>query len=74
VFEEMAYTGEGGEAVWARWHKTRLISHMKTEHKDYYTPRYYESLGECYIHGMMDGEAIAVQNNEGLSTQIFELR
>jgi hypothetical protein len=39
---------------------------------------YYKSLGECYIHGMMDGEAIAEQNrSEGEDkklAQVFELR
>ena len=33
-------------------------------------------LGECYIHGMMNGEAITVQNNDPTEyeTQVFELR
>ena len=35
---------------------------------------YYEFLGECYIHGMMDGEAMAYQNNNGVRAQVFELR
>lgn len=35
---------------------------------------YYEFLGECYIHGMMDGEAMAYQNDENLRAQVFELR
>jgi hypothetical protein len=35
---------------------------------------YYEMLGECYIHGMMDGEAMAHQNNEGIPTTVFEIR
>jgi hypothetical protein len=35
---------------------------------------YYEFLGESYIHGMMDGEAMAYQNENGLGTRIFELR
>jgi len=36
--------------------------------------RYYEFLGECYIHGMMDGEAMAYQNEKGLGAKVFELR
>ena len=36
--------------------------------------RYYEFLGECYIHGMMDGEAMAYQNEKGLGVKVFELR
>lgn len=47
---------------------------------------YCEFMGECYVHGMMDGEAIAVQNrkmiesqgegkaNEKIPDQVFELR
>ena len=35
---------------------------------------YYEMMGECYVHGMMDGEAMAHQNNEGILTTIFEIR
>ena len=35
---------------------------------------YYGCLGECYIHGMMDGEAMAYQNNHNLRARVFELR
>lgn len=35
---------------------------------------YYTLLGDCYIHGMMDGEAIAYQNKNGIITTVFELR
>lgn len=35
---------------------------------------YYEFLGECYIHGMMDGEAMAYQNDNSIRPQMFELR
>ncbi|KAI9787650.1 MAG: hypothetical protein M1839_000181 [Geoglossum umbratile] len=35
---------------------------------------YHSFLGECYIHGMMDGEAMAYQNNEGIRTEEFEFR
>jgi len=35
---------------------------------------YYEMMGECYVHGMMDGEAMAHQNNEGILTTVFEIR
>ena len=35
---------------------------------------WYEFLGECYIHGMMDGEAMAHQNDKGTPAQVFELR
>jgi len=37
--------------------------------------RYYWILiGECYVHGMMDGEAITFQNDNNIKPQIFELR
>jgi hypothetical protein len=35
---------------------------------------YYELLGESYIHGMMDGEAMAYQNAEEIKAQVFEIR
>jgi hypothetical protein len=35
---------------------------------------FYEFIGECYVHGMMDGEAIKHQNDEDIRAQIFELR
>lgn len=35
---------------------------------------WFEFIGECYVHGMMDGEAIEKQNNEKLPRQLFELR
>jgi hypothetical protein len=35
---------------------------------------FYTMFGECYIHGMMDGEAMAYQNENGIPTTVFELR
>ena len=35
---------------------------------------HYMLLGECYIHGMMDGEAMAYQNENGIRSTVFELR
>ncbi|KAI9751699.1 MAG: hypothetical protein M1815_000952 [Lichina confinis] len=35
---------------------------------------HYELLGECYIHTMMDGEAMAEQNEKAIRPQVFELR
>ena len=35
---------------------------------------WYRLFGECYIHGMMDGEAMAHQNNTGIPTTLFEIR
>jgi hypothetical protein len=40
------------------------------------SPCYYRLVGECYVHGMMNGEAITLQNRDrsGMRDQIFELR
>ncbi|KAL9037866.1 MAG: hypothetical protein Q9214_005511 [Letrouitia sp. 1 TL-2023] len=35
---------------------------------------YYKFQGECYLHGMMDGEAMAYQNEHGILARTFELR
>ena len=35
---------------------------------------YYEFVGECYLHGMMDGEAIKYQNDNEIKAEMFELR
>lgn len=35
---------------------------------------YYEFMGEAYIHGMMDGEAVRRQINQGEPTRMFEIR
>lgn len=35
---------------------------------------YYEFIGEAYIHGMMDGEAVRRQINDGIPKRMFEIR
>lgn len=35
---------------------------------------YYQLLGECYVHGMMDGEAMLYQNEESIASVVFEIR
>jgi hypothetical protein len=37
---------------------------------------WYEFIGECYVHGMMDGEAVEYQNRNDskMKRRIFELR
>jgi hypothetical protein len=35
---------------------------------------YHELIGECYIHGMMDGEALRVKGNREIKTLTFELK
>jgi len=34
----------------------------------------YQFVGECYVHGMMDGGAIDVQESKKLETMTFEIR
>ena len=45
-------------------------SEPKKDPKHYY----YEFIGECYVHGMMDGEAIKYQNDNAIKVLHFELR
>jgi hypothetical protein len=35
---------------------------------------FYELLGECYVHGIMDGEAIEFQERNSIKSEVFELR
>jgi hypothetical protein len=35
---------------------------------------YYKLIGDCYLHGMMDSEAISYQNEKGIKPQTFEMR
>jgi len=35
---------------------------------------YFRLVGECYVHGMMNGEAIKLQNEKLIQAQTFELR
>ncbi|KAL8718347.1 MAG: hypothetical protein Q9225_004507 [Loekoesia sp. 1 TL-2023] len=37
------------------------------------SPCYYRFIGECYLHGMMDGEAITYQNENNIKAETFEL-
>jgi hypothetical protein len=35
---------------------------------------YYQLIGACYLHGMMNGEAIRVQNEHNIKAESFEIR
>jgi hypothetical protein len=35
---------------------------------------YYELIGECYVHGMMDGEAFRILQEMKIDKEVFELR
>ena len=59
-------TDELEEPDWTRTDAEGLLMQQKWSH--------YEFLGECYVHGMMDGEAMDYQNAKDISAQVFELR
>ena len=54
------------EPDWNRNDAESLLIQQKWSH--------YEFLGECYVHGMMDGEAMAYQNTQAIPARVFELR
>lgn len=51
---------------------TKLDKQKKANARDKY--RHYEFLGEAYIHGMMDGEAVRQNLNDGKPDHVFEIR
>jgi hypothetical protein len=58
--------------------KKKAEARQDSEFKLALTPSYYTLFGECYVHGMMNGEAIALQNEKTgkrrMPHQVFELR
>jgi hypothetical protein len=52
---------------WTIFHNLR----EKLGDEGYYS---YTLLGECYIHGMMNGEAIQYQHERDIPSKIFEIR
>lgn len=50
------------------------IQKRKDEAKEKDPYLYYKLIGEAYIHGMMDGEAVRLQINEGIPRRTFEIR
>lgn len=48
--------------------KTQVLS------KENMSKYYHEFVGECYLHGMVDGEAIKYQNDNEIKAEMFELR
>ena len=54
--------------------RNELMEWLREERKDYHSRYHFQFFGECYIHGMMNGEAIAVQNDESIAAQVFEVR
>ena len=57
------------------WHfKLRAQSIAYEPAKKDVSKYYYEFVGECYLHGMMDGEAIKYQNDNQIKAEMFEIR
>ena len=56
---------------WLRF-RQRFGSKQKSRNK-LVNPSYYRFIGECYLHGMMDGEAITYQNENNIKAETFEL-
>ncbi|KAH8745623.1 heterokaryon incompatibility protein-domain-containing protein [Hyaloscypha finlandica] len=62
------------EKAHADWIKMARKRPGRMPPKDEGKKFHYEFIGECYLHGMMDGEAIQFSNNERLPKSVFELR
>jgi hypothetical protein len=75
--DEYKYFITGGwfHECWERYYKTKPPD-VIPERKPLPEPakEYWVLIGECYIDGMMDGEAITLQNREVIRPRIFELR
>lgn len=52
----------------------RRRQERKDKAKEEDPKRWYKFIGEAYIHGMMDGEAVRLQINEGIPMRMFEIR
>ena len=58
---------------WDQWLELVLVKpkEIANEKSDRF---YYEIVGECYVHGMMNGEALEWQNEKEVKAKFFELR
>lgn len=52
------------------WHRARPT---KKTSRALVNLTYYKFIGECYLHGMMDGEAITYQNDKNVMAETFEI-
>ncbi|ROW08912.1 hypothetical protein VMCG_02760 [Cytospora schulzeri] len=57
-----------------REEEERKRQERKDKAKEEDPKRWYKFIGEAYIHGMMDGEAVRLQINEGIPLRMFEIR
>ncbi len=53
-----------------RWQWLEYSSSGQDKEPDYY----YKLVGECYVHGMMDSEAIKLQNEGDFEARVLEIR
>ncbi len=60
-------------ARWRFWQRVKptSLANIKAKEPEQY---YWKLIGESYVHGMMDGEAIKYQNEKHIKAEIFELR
>jgi hypothetical protein len=58
---------------WDQWLEIVLVKPGEPVN-DEFDRFYYEIIGECYVHGMMNGEALEWQNEKEVKARIFELR
>ena len=63
--------------LWRLWSKLVILSLRARPNRKPRTglvgTSYYRFIGECYLHGMMDGEAITYQNDNNIKAETFEL-
>lgn len=86
--DEKEAKGEAAKKIW-KWWRWKSKGKREVEWKDITdTPSqksksamkakdiqyWYEFIGECYVHEMMDGDAITYQNTHGKRARVFELR
>jgi Heterokaryon incompatibility protein (HET) len=69
VFHDMAQPDNVGENA-----KRKQADEEPARSGSSTSDHHYQFIGECYVHSLMDGEALTLQRNRGLPQQEFELR
>ncbi|KAH6672878.1 heterokaryon incompatibility protein-domain-containing protein [Halenospora varia] len=62
------------EKARANWMKMARALRKRNLPEDEGNKFQYQFIGECYLHGMMDGEAMEVRNNKKIVPRVFEIR
>ena len=71
------FCSENSPMVSLRANRTGLVlrkHNSNRENSDQKDHIYYKLIGECYVHGMMDGEAFTYKPKSRTPEQAFELR